>query len=98
MSICNGDTSKSINDQFNLCNSCFREYMKLHIARIKTYPEIKELGNFTEQNQKVLEIWENLIQEINKMIPLAKNRGGTLGHRYGSIRNSLVRMIELIRD
>ena len=96
--LCSMKKGNSINDQFSLCNSCFIEYLKLYIRKQTCYPELWTPHDYQKQKEIVLEKWEELLTEFNKLLPLAKKRGGTLGHRIGSVRASMARKIDLIRD
>lgn len=54
--------------------------------------------SYTKQKQLVLYHWEKLIKELAKLLILAKKRGGTLGHRVGSIRARLIDMKSRIEN
>ena len=96
--LCSMEESNGINDQFSLCNSCFIEYLKLHIRRQKCHPQLWTSNDYQQQKEIVLEKWEELLTEFNMLLPLARKRGGTLGYRIGSVRASIARKIDLIRD
>lgn len=96
--LCSMKKGNSINDQFSLCNSCFIEYLKLYIRRQKYHPQLWTSNDYQQQKEIVLEKWEELLTEFNKLLPLARKRGGTLGHRIGSVRASMASKIDLIRD
>ena len=55
-------------------------------------------NSYSEQKKLVLYHWDNLIHELANLLTLAKKRGGTLGHRVGSIRATLVDMKKRIED
>lgn len=100
--LCSQKDNNSINGQFHMCNSCFIEYMKILLKRNKRHQENKSIcktsREYSEQKQIVLKHWGHLIQEFDKLIPMIKNRGGTLGHRFGSVGKSLIRLRALIID
>lgn len=96
--LCSTKEYNSLNNQFHLCNSCFIEYLKLYMKRKKYHPELWTPNDYQKQKETVLEQWVKFESEFNKLLPLARKRGGTLGHRIGSIRASLARKIDLIRD
>jgi len=96
--LCSMEESNSINNQFCLCNSCFIEYLKLYIKRQKCHPQLWTSNDYQKQKEIVLAQWEVLHTELNKLLPLARKRGGTLGHRIGSVKASMARKIDLIRE
>lgn len=52
--------------------------------------------SYSEQRELVDYHWEKLINELANLLTLAKKRGGTLGHRVGSIRASLINMKKML--
>lgn len=47
--------------------------------------------SYSERRKLIDYHWDNLINELANLLPLAKYRGGTIGHRVGSIRAALIK-------
>ena len=50
------------------------------------------MKTYIEQEKIVFEKWESLISELNQLLEIARKKGGTLGHKVGSMRDKQIEM------
>lgn len=54
--------------------------------------------DFWAQKKIVIEKWEDLVKDLEKMIILAKKVGGTKGHNIGSIKDKSIKLLEFAKN
>lgn len=58
---------------------------------------LNSVQDFWEQKKIVIEKWENLEKELEKLLILAKKVGGTKGHNVGSIKDKNLKLLEFAK-
>lgn len=77
-------------------NAVFLKNKKLHIlndTKIETREE-----EYTELKNEIFGKWENLITDMEKLLEKARQRGGTLGYRVGSIKNKQIDLLKFAKN
>ena len=82
-------------DSISYKNAVYLKNKKLHIlndTKIETREE-----EYTELKNEIFEKWENLITDMEKLLEKARQRGGTLGYRVGSIKNKQIELLKFAK-
>lgn len=53
--------------------------------------------DFWNQKREVIEKWESLTKDLEKLLVLAKRVGGTKGHSVGSIKDKNLKLLEFAK-
>lgn len=83
-------------DSISYKNAVYLKNKKLHIlndTKIETREE-----EYTELKNEIFGKWENLITDMEKLLEKARQRGGTLGYRVGSIKNKQIDLLKFAKN